>query len=467
MPLTAPFAPATSLRDALADGQVSAETIVQQTLDHIGALDGDLNAFVTLDPEGAIAQARRLDQLHPDARGALHGLPVAVKDLTDTAGLRTTYGSQIFKDHVPQQDDHVVALLRAAGAIIIGKTNTPEFGFGAVCSNAVAGTTRNPYDPERTSGGSSGGSAVAVAAGMVPLAHGTDFGGSVRTPASFCGITALRPTPGAIASPGRALGWDRLSTHGVMGRTSRDCGAMFAILSGAEPRDPTSDVLRMPANGARPRIAYTPDFGVAPLASAVRDRFMTALDNLASVYGKIGAAQIDCRSAGKTFRTLRAAHVHHAYGPLLQAHAAQLMPTARWNIEAGAGITAAEYLEAETARTALYRSFMALFDDIDILVAPAASVMPWPVSEGEVLRIDGRALDDVLDYLAPTYIISLIGFPVLTIPTPIGAGDRLPFGLQLVGRPGKDLDLLAAGDFLEGQGFRFIPPRIRRDPEVN
>ena len=230
---------ATTLAKALARREISARAVLEAHLARIAAHDARLSAFITVDADGARRQADACDAASAPI-GPLHGVPIAVKDLTDTRGLRTTYGSLLFQDHVPDQDELVVARLRRAGAVIIGKTNTPEFGFGAVCTNRLCGPTRNPFDVALTSGGSSGGSAVAVATGMAPLAHGTDFGGSVRTPASFCDVVSIRPTPGRIAAPARALGWDMLATHGLLARSVDDLELGLSACVGPDVRDPLS-----------------------------------------------------------------------------------------------------------------------------------------------------------------------------------------------------------------------------------
>ena len=347
----------------------------------------------------------------------------------------------------------MVARLKAAGAIVVGKTNTPEFGFGAVCQNRLCGPTRNPFDRTLTSGGSSGGSAVAVATGMVPLAHGTDFGGSVRTPASFCGAVAIRPTPGRIPSPGRKLAWDTLATHGVMARTVDDCDLMLSAVSGAHPSDPTSFVPDAAPSAARLRIAATPDFGIAPVAADVRERFREAIDLLARRVGMPVTASPDCTGATAAFKALRAAHVRHSYMAAADRFGDRLTPTASWNIAEGTRISAQDYLAAEETRGRLYRNFQAFFGDHDLLIAPAASVLPWPNEMSDVLSIDGQKLPTIIDYLAITFIVSLVGFPVLSIPAP-QESHRLPFGLQVVARPGAEASLVAFGRALEAEGFR-------------
>jgi amidase len=444
---------ASNLATALRSGRYSARDVVEAHLDRIAGLNPGLAAFITVDESGARAQADRLDKLPPAQRGALHGLPVAVKDLTDTAGLRTTYGSAHFADHVPATDDHLVARLRSAGAVILGKTNTPEFGFGAICHNPLCGPTRNPFDRALTSGGSSGGSAVAVAMGMAALAHGTDFGGSVRTPASFCGVTSIRPTPGTISSPSRGLGWDTLSTHGVIARNVADCALMLDAIAGADPRDPTSRLAGAPSQVDRPRLATSVDLGgVAPMSAACRARFAEVVAHLADNFGPIASAAPECRGAPAAFKTLRAALIRHSYGHLADRFEGSLTPTVAWNIAQGENISAGEYLAAETDRTSLYRRFIKFFADTDLLITPAASVLPWPNEIPEVTAIDGHALPDILDYLTITSVVSLAGFPVLTLPSP-QRSHALPFGVQVIARPGEEALLITFGLLMQAAGF--------------
>src|SRR5260221_7956398 len=308
---------AMALGKALAGREISARDALDAHLARIAAHDGQLAAFLTVDAEGAPRQAAAFDPARGPI-GPLHGIPVAVKDLTNTKGLRTTYGSSLFESHIPDHDELVVARLRQAGAVIIGRTNTTEFGFGGVCANRLCGPTRNPFDPALTSGGSSGGSAVAVATGMSALAHGTDFGGSVRTPASFCDVVSIRPTPGRIPVPTRALGWDMLATHGFLGRNVDDLELVLTACAGRDSRDPlcAGSVPGVLSSTRRVRLAVTPDFGVAPVAGAVRSRFSAACDALSGIVG-IEQSAPDCSDAIEAFRTLRAAHVADSYGALL------------------------------------------------------------------------------------------------------------------------------------------------------
>lgn len=444
-----------TLRDRIARREVTARAALEASLDAIAKRDPALGAFLTVADTQARAQADALDARAALA-GPLHGVPVAIKDLADTAGIRTTYGSVLYRDHVPATDDAVVARLRAAGAVIVGKTMTPEFGFGAVCVNKLAGPTRNPFDPALTSGGSSGGAAVAVATGMVTLAHGTDFGGSVRTPASFCGVAALRPTPGRLPNPTRALGWDMLSTAGFIAGSVDDLALALDAVAGPDPRDPLSTRSFPPASpGGAPRLAWTADFGVAPVAKAVRAPFQTAVAKIDAAFGA-SHAHPDCAGAIETFHTLRPPLIRQAYLHLHAAHGDALTPTVRWWIERGAETKAADWLAAEAARTALYRRFLAFFERFDVLIAPAAAVLPWPNEKGDVAEIDGVALPTLIDYLAVTFIVSLVGCPVVVLPA-VRAGNGLPVGIQMIGAPGRDADLLALAARIEKQcGFHRI-----------
>lgn len=451
---------ATALARAIAGGELSSRDVVEAHLARIVDQDAQLAAFVTVDADGARRAAQICDAASAPI-GPLHGVPIAIKDLTDTAGLATTYGSVLFRDHVPAEDDLVVGRLRRAGAIILGKSNTPEFGFGAVCTNKLRGPTRNPFDLALTSGGSSGGSAVGVAAGMVPLAHGTDFGGSVRTPASFCEVASIRPTPGRIPSPRRPLGWDMLATHGFLARGVDDLALALSVCAGDDAKDPLSTGVYnddRPLAG-RPRIAVTPDFGVAPVSRDVRARFAAACDALAGVADLLPFSP-NCSGAIETFRTLRAAHIANSYGELLRTRRTELTPTVIWNIEAGAELSAEDYLNAERRRTAIYRSFRALFARADFLIAPAASVFPWPNEISDVTAIDGVALETPIDYLAVTFMVSLVGFPVLTLPVRRGENE-LPFGIQIIAPPGCESRLFAFGRSTENElGFSHRRPKL-------
>jgi amidase len=452
---------------ALDSGGLSAVELVDSCLRRIGALDGRIKAFGTICAERALAEARASDLRRREGTRPrpLEGLPFAVKDVTATEGVRTTFGSLAFKDNVPTADELCVARLRAAGAILIGKTNTPEFGFGPRCTNRLCGPTANPFDLRLSSGGSSGGSAAATACGMTPLAHGTDFGGSVRTPASFCGVVGVRPTPGLVPAS-KTMPWNALSTNGVIARTVDDAAIMLAPMAGFDPRDPLSGFgdgevpLRLGELERPPRVAFSADLGAAPVSARVRARFARAVENMAGACASLEEAAPDCAEALGAFAVLRAALVRRQFSDLVAARRGELTEPLIWNVERGAGVTAEQYLRAEEQRGRTYAAFLAFFDRYDFLLTPSASVEPFSNDQVEVLEIDGRALSSPIDYLAITFIVSLVGMPCVSIPCPQDS-SATPFGVQIVAPPRQEGRLLALARRLERDfAFRSVWPAL-------
>jgi len=454
---------ATQLAKALREHTVSAVDTVMACFERIDQFNPQLNAFITLCREQAeqeaIAADQALQQGYP--LGPLHGIPMVVKDLNATTGIRTTYGSTLFAEHIPDYDDLCVARLKAAGAILIGKTSTPEFGFGTGTHNPLMGTTVNPYDPGRTCGDSSGGSAVAVATGMSFLAQGGDMGGSVRTPASFCNIVGLRPSIGRIARVPKPLLWESLATDGVMARTVEDAALMLSVMAGWDRRDPVA--IAQPSWALPPwtlsgqeftRVRFSLDLGITPIDRDVAAVFEAAIGAIAQHCPDTKTAHPDCTGARDTFATLRAALVYQIHGTLLEQFGNQLTETVRWEIEQGKGVTAAQYLQAEVQRGVLYQNFLRFFESCDVLAIPSASVPPFPITQEQVLEINDTPLTTIIDYLAITSTISLTGLPVLSIPCGYTASG-LPVGLQLVGKPQGEAHLLQFAYFLqEVLGFR-------------
>ena len=462
-----PRATAASLAAAIREGSITATMAVDACLDAIDRLDDDLHAFVTVAPDAARARAASLDGLARQGRflGPLHGIPVAIKDLVATEGIRTTRGSLRHIDDIPKTDDLVVARLKDAGAVIVGKTNTPEFGFGALCRNEIAGNTANPYAPDRSSGGSSGGSAVAVATGMVPLTHGTDFGGSVRTPASFCNVVGVRPSAGRVPRVPKGLPWETLLAHGALARTVEDAHLMLAVMSGGDRRDPSSlFAVALDATGPAPvdpaavRIGFSADLGITEVDADVEAVFAEASQAIRQAFPNSRDICPDFTGARDSFETLRAAMLFHDLGPLLDRVDPPLTETVRWNVERGRDITAARFLAAEAARGEIIGRCVSYFDDMDVLVTVSASVPPFPLDQDNVEAINGKPTRNIIDYLAITYAISLVGLPAVSIPagcTPEG----LPVGIQLVAGPGEDAKLLALAAHMERElGFRHTFP---------
>jgi amidase len=429
-------------------GAISATDLVGAALERIEALDGRLKAFMTVDEIGARRTAGALDDLPPSRRGPLHGLPIAFKDLVATAGVRTTYGSLVHADNIPNNNELFVSRALNAGGVMIGKTMTPEFGYGAICQNRLAGPTANPYDLTRTSGGSSGGSAVAVCTGMASLAHGTDFGGSCRMPASLSGVVGLRPTAGRVANPAKPLLWDDLNVHGILARNVEDVALLLSVVAGGDGADPTSvgrekfvlpDFQTEPVAG--PRIAVQLDLGSLPIDREVRPVLEAAVAKIAGLYGDLEECGPDFGGAMDAFMRLRGSILYRTLGHLLDAERDKLTPSVIWNIERGKEISADDFLKAEQERSRIWRNVAHFFRDHDIFICMTTSIAAFPNAQSDVLLVDGRPMASIIDYMAPTATMSLFGLPALSIPCGWTASG-LPVGLQIVCRPFAEDTLL-------------------------
>ncbi|MDX6533328.1 MAG: amidase [Gaiellales bacterium] len=427
----------------LRSGEVSAVELVEAALRRIEATDGPLNALPTVCAERALEHAARASRDTP-----LGGLPLAVKDLTDVAGVRTTYGSPIYARNVPERSDILVERLEAGGGIVVAKSNTPEFGAGANTFNEVFGETRNPWDLSRTCGGSSGGSAVALATHQVWLATGSDLGGSLRTPASFCGVVGIRPSPGLVARGPGDRPFDTLSVEGPMARNVADAALMLDVMAGAHPEDPIAyDPVGGPFVSAaeeprRPtRIAYSEDLGITPVAPEVRAACRKAVDRLAAAGFDVVEACPDLATAPDTFQRLRAAGFVADLAAEYETDRDRLKPDIVWNIEQGLRLSPAELAEADRARGALFHRMAAFFDQYDVLMCPAACVAPFDVRTRWVDEVDGVRFDNYVEWLRITSAITLTASPVVALPGGFTAAG-LPVGLQLVGRNRGEHDLL-------------------------
>jgi amidase len=381
--------PATELAALVRDREVSARELMDAHLDRIERLNPDLNAIVTLDADGARAAADAADArlAAGEPVGPLHGLPVAHKDTHATGGMRTTWGSPLHADTVPAQDELVVARLRAAGAIRVGKTNVPEFAAGSHTFNTLFGATHNPYRHGLSAGGSSGGAAAALAAGLVPVAEGNDTGGSLRNPAAFCNVVGLRPTPGRVPSWPTGLGWSQLSVQGPMGRTVADVALQLSATAGPDPRVPISlsdpgapFAAPLPTELTGLRVAWAPDLGGrVPVDPAITATLQASL----GVFTDLGATvEEDCpdlTDADEVFGVLRAWQFEAGFGDLVREHPDQVKETIRWNTDLGAKLTGADVGRAEIAHTRLYERVVAFFDRYDVLLAPTTQALPFPV----------------------------------------------------------------------------------------
>jgi len=463
------FLTATQLARRVAQRELSARDVVGAHLARIEQINPRVNAIVTLTADRALATAARADdhQARGAALGPLHGLPIAHKDLIPTRGLRTTFGSKIFADHIPDHDGLIVERLHAAGAITIGKTNTPEFGAGSQTFNDVFGATRNPYNLTKTCGGSSGGAAVALATGMAPIADGTDFGGSLRNPASFCNVVGLRPSPGRVPVWPSPAPWFRLDVQGPMGRTAEDVALILSAIAGPDGRSPIS----LPEPGSRfrhpierdlrgVRVAWSQSLGGLPVEPAVRAIVTASVKHLEALGCRVDDAEPDLSDADEIFRVWRAWYYEHALGTLLDAHRAELKDTVIWNIEEGLALDARRIGRAARTWSRLEARVRVFFETYEFLALPVCQVPPFDVDVPYVTTIDGVPMETYLDWMRSCYHISVTGLPALSVPcgfTP----DGLPVGLQIVGRPGDDFGVLQVA-----HGFEQVAEAGKRRPEI-
>ena len=444
------FRSAADLARAIEARELTAVEVMEAHLARIARVNPTLNAIVTLLPDAARRGAEAADAAlaRGEPVGPLHGLPVAHKDLTPTRGIRTTFGSPIFRDFVPPDDALIVERLRAAGAITIGKTNTPEFGAGSQTFNAVFGATRNPYDPTKTCGGSSGGAAAALAAGMVPLADGSDLGGSLRNPAGFCNVVGFRPSPGRVPIWPSQAAWFPMGVQGPMARSVADAALMLSVIAGPDPRAPLS--LPEPGAAFRPpldrdlggtAVAWSRNLGglpVDPRVAAVVETGRAVLERLGC---RVEDAEPNLTGAAEVFQVWRAWYFELCYGALLDEHRHEMKDTVVWNIEEGRRLTGPRLGEAMRAWTALLDRVRRFLERYEYLALPVTQVPPFDVEQPYPTEIDGVSMTTYLDWMRSCSDISVLGLPAIAVPCGF-TGDGLPVGLQIVGRQHDDLGVL-------------------------
>lgn len=437
--------------------QVSPLELVDAAAERIAQTDGILNALPILCLDRAREHARRLMRDDPSQRPAhhLHGLPIAVKDNVEVAGVRCTMGSPILADRVSQQSDPVVQRLEAAGALVVGKSNIPEFAAGGNTFNEVFGITRNPWNVARTPGGSSGGTAAALAAGQVWLGTGNDFGGSIRLPSSFCSLVGLRPTAGLVPRIQKQA-YSPLNVEGPIARTVADCALMLECEAGQHPLDPLSAPVvpgSFSAAAASPRaprsVAFSLDLGIFPVLDPEVARVCRAAARQIAAAGcRVEEVHPDLDDAERTFQTLRGAAFVANMGPFLEQHRERLKPEVIANAEFGFGLRAADIARAEIAQGEIVRRMARFFVDHEILVCPTAMTPPIPVEQRYLESLHGVKFEGYLGWLASTCAVSVTGCPVLALPCGF-TGDGLPVGLQVIGPPRSDAMLLQVGAWLE------------------
>ena len=450
-------------------GKLSAREALAAHLKQIERVNPKVNAIVTLVADMAAEAAAKADEMQAQKKdlGPLHGLPVAHKDLFETRGIRTTFGSLLYKDYVPAEDDIVVERIRRAGAITIGKTNTPEFGAGSQTFNKVFGATHNPYDLTKTCGGSSGGAAVALACGLAPVASGSDTGGSLRNPAAFCNVVGFRPSIGRVPNPKAAFAWSTLSTAGCLGRSVADLAFVLSTIAGPDARAPLS--IDEPGESfARPldrsfkgvRVGWFKDLGGVPFDARVR----TVVDGQRKTFESLGCvveqAEPDFTLAETSFRILRAWNSANAYGDRLRQHPDAFKDTLKGEIEEGLRLTGMDLARAETAHGQLWRSFQAFLEKYEYFVLPTTQLPPFDVNTPYPTEIASVKFNNYIDWMKSCWYISATGNPAASVPagfTPEG----LPVGLQIVGRNKQDFSVLQmAHAFEQATGFGKKHPAI-------
>ena len=460
---------ATELVELIATRKVNPREVLDAHLAVIERLNPKLNAVVTLviDQAREAARAAETTIARGEKPGTLHGLPILIKDVTLTQGIRTTFGSPLFHDFVPNEDAEVVRRLKAAGAVILGKTNTPEFATGANTVNDVFGATRNPWNPALSPAGSSGGSAVAVATGMVPLAQGTDFGCSIRIPAAFCGIVGIRPTPGLTPNYPMALAWDPGQVHGPLARSAEDAALMLDAMVGFSTLSPISvappwasaHAIVAQARDARGlRIAYASDIAGIGVDAEIDGICRSTASRLADAGARVEEIKFDVSDGRDPYQAWRGLWM---VGQRVE-HLAQLEAfgeNLRGNVERGLAVTTLELAEAERKRHEVFQRFRRLFESYDLLLTPAAPVKPYPVEMNFPNELNGRSFENYVDWIAPAFLVTLVSLPAASVP----AGktrDNLPVGLQIVAPRFQEPRILSLAKLVQQQNPIGWPPGV-------
>jgi amidase len=449
---------ASEARRLIGRGELSPTELLEACIKRIEAVNPQINAIVATDLKQARREAKIAENavLAGNALPPLHGLPMGIKDLNATKGLRTTWGSKLFENYVPTEDEALVARLRTAGGIIVGKTNTPEFGSGTATNNLVYGPTLNPFDPKRTSGGSSGGSAAALATNMLPLCQGGDTGGSLRNPATWCGVVGFRPSPGLVPRENRTLNYTHFNVQGPMARSVPDIALMMTGCVGNDDRDPMANLCNPqaflniePANLKNVRVAWTEDFGgIAPLDDRIRGCFKKVIGTLKNTFQSLECCNPDFSSARDCFWTLRCVNYLASHKTRYEKNRNILSKNIIANIEAGGKMSLADVATAETQWREIYRNFEVFFENIDLLIVPGNATSAFRIEDGIPREINGKKMENYMDASLIRSALTLTGHPVLALPC---GYDHLglPFGIQLVGKRRGDLELLEISMALE------------------
>ena len=455
--------------------KLSPVELLESCLARIENVNETINAITAMDIPRAREEAIIAEQAYAKNGDfpPLMGLPIGIKDLNKTQGLLTTYGSLLHANNVPEEDEEVVARLRRSGAIILAKTNTPEFGSGSNTDNKVFGATCNPYDLTRTPGGSSGGSAAALATGMLPLAHGSDTGGSLRNPATWSGVVGFRPTPGLIGREGRTLNYTHFNVQGPMGRNVTDTALMMTGLVGNEDRDALSNFVDASVfkklgevDVSKLRVAWSTDFGgIAPVDGGIVRTFESVIKKIGSAFNECEERHPKFEAARDIFWVLRCVYYHASHSLRIANHRDILSPNIISNFEAGKNMSLSDVARAERHWAELYSDFQDFFANIDLLIVPGNAVSPFLISDGIPKSVGGKIMDNYVDASLVRSALTLTGHPVIAIPTGLDEVG-MPFGIQIVGRRRGDFDLLSAAKAIESL-VRTTPSLLIDQPDIS
>lgn len=464
---------AVELRRRIGTKEISPVELLDAAIARIEAINPAVNAIAGTAFARARTEAKTAEKaaLRGERLGPLHGLPTGIKDLEETAGLLTTYGSPLFRDFVPEHDNTMVARVRAAGAIIAAKTNTPEFGAGANTRNVVWGATGNPFDPTLNPGGSSGGSGVALATDMLPVCTGSDTGGSLRIPAALNGVVGFRPSPGLVPNSRHRLGWAAISVLGPMGRSVADVCLLVSVQAGFDAVDPLgyevdTQGLAIPAacDLGRLRVAWTEDFGQCPVETPIRRIMRERMQTMRHLFRTCDEVAFDFGEADRCFDVIRAIGFVAEYQEAYDRDPSSLGPNVRSNYEMGAKMSLADVAWAQAEQTRIYRRFQETYRDYDLVLSPTVPVTPFPWTQLYLAEMDGKPLRNYYHWLALTYFITLATNPAVSLPCGVDH-KSMPFGVQVVGRAKGDAEVLSAAHALE-QAFAAIPQLRRPLPDL-
>jgi Asp-tRNA(Asn)/Glu-tRNA(Gln) amidotransferase A subunit family amidase len=437
--------------------EISPAELIDNCIDRIESCDGKLNAMVTKNYERAKEEAKLAERKVLDGHnlGLLHGLPVGVKDLELTQGLRTTLGSKLYANYIPEEDQGSVAKIRAEGGILLGKTNTPEFGAGANTRNLVFGATGNPFDTLKTCGGSSGGSAVALATGMVPIATGSDYGGSLRTPASFCGVVGIRPSPGVVPAEARPVALLPFSVLGPMARTVDDAYLLLQAQSGVNRLDPFSngadaDFCKKlePADLSNINVMITPDLGSAVMSKKYRSIFAKRAQLFSHNFKSVNYENPNFENGDNCFEILRGVNFVAAHGQRVRNNRKELSPNVLDNVDRGRQYTLEDVAVAHLQQSKISRDWINLLNRIDVVICPATATTPFLHNEWSVNEIDDIRMDTYMRWLGITYLPTMALACGVTIPCGLDHAN-MPFGIQVLGAPGNDSLVIAVAKSIE------------------